>query len=190
MICNGYKDREYLRLALIGRKLGLRVFIVIEKPSELEPALEEAKALGVEPLFGVRVRLTSLGAGKWQNTGGEKSKFGLTPRQLLTLIDRPQGGGLTHSLQLLHVFMGSQISNVRDIASGMREATRYFVELSQDRACRSATSMSAAVSASTTKARARARRARSTTGSTSTPRTIVQPLAEACAEHELRRRRT
>ena len=87
VICNGYKDREYLRLALIGRKLGLRVFIVIEKPSELAPALEEARALGVQPLFGVRMRLTSLGAGKWQNTGGEKSKFGLTPRQLLTLID-------------------------------------------------------------------------------------------------------
>lgn len=129
VICNGYKDREYLRLALIGRKLGLRVFIVIEKPSELKPALEEAKALGVEPLFGVRMRLTSLGAGKWQNTGGEKSKFGLTPRQLLTLIDELKATGLTNSLQLLHVFMGSQISNVRDIASGMREAARYFVEL-------------------------------------------------------------
>jgi len=129
VICNGYKDREYLRLALIGRKLGLRVFIVIEKPSELAPALEEARALEVEPLFGVRMRLTSLGAGKWQNTGGEKSKFGLTPRQLLTLIDQLKAASLAGSLQLLHVFMGSQISNVRDIAAGMREATRYFVEL-------------------------------------------------------------
>ena len=169
VICNGYKDREYLRLALIGRKLGLRVFIVIEKPSELKPALEEAEALGVEPLFGVRMRLTSLGAGKWQNTGGEKSKFGLTPRQLLTLIDELKKSGLTHSLQLLHVFMGSQISNVRDIAAGMREATRYFVEL-----CKLGlpigTSMSAAASASTTKARVRVRPARSTTGWTSTPR--------------------
>src|SRR5579859_4086326 len=94
VICNGYKDREYLRLALIGRKLGLRVFIVIEKPSELKPALEEARALDVEPLFGVRMRLTSLGAGKWQNTGGEKSKFGLTPRQLLTLIDELKAANL------------------------------------------------------------------------------------------------
>ena len=129
VICNGYKDREYLRLALIGRKLGLRVFIVIEKLSELAPALAEAKALDVEPLFGVRVRLTSLGAGKWQNTGGEKSKFGLTPRQLLTLVDELKAANLTSSLRLLHVFMGSQISNVRDIAAGMREATRYYVEL-------------------------------------------------------------
>jgi arginine decarboxylase len=129
IICNGYKDREYLRLALIGRKLGLRVFIVIEKPSELKPALEEARALDVEPLFGVRMRLTSLGAGKWQNTGGEKSKFGLTPRQLITLIDELKAANLSRSLKLLHVFMGSQISNVRDIAAGMREATRYFVEL-------------------------------------------------------------
>ncbi|HSE12903.1 MAG TPA: arginine decarboxylase, partial [Rudaea sp.] len=101
VICNGYKDREYLRLALIGRKLGLRVFIVIEKPAELAPALEEARALGVEPLFGVRVRLTSLGAGKWQNTGGEKSKFGLTPRQLLTLVDALKAANLTQSLRLL-----------------------------------------------------------------------------------------
>ena len=106
VICNGNKDREYLRLALVGRKLGLRVFIVIEKPSELKPALEEARALDVEPLFGVRMRLTSLGAGKWQNTGGEKSKFGLTPRQLLTLIDELKAANLTQSLKLLHVFMG------------------------------------------------------------------------------------
>jgi arginine decarboxylase len=194
VICNGYKDREYLRLALIGRKLGLRVFIVIEKPSELAPALEEAKALGVEPLFGVRVRLTSLGAGKWQNTGGEKSKFGLTPRQLLTLVDELKAANLTQSLRLLHVFMGSQISNVRDIAAGMREATRCCtcswvrrfptcaISLRAcarrrvtlwncaNSACRSATSTLAADSASITRARARVRPVRSTTDLTSTPR--------------------
>ncbi|MFZ1392876.1 MAG: arginine decarboxylase, partial [Dokdonella sp.] len=79
VICNGYKDREYIRLALIGRKLGLEIFIVIEKPSELRYVIEEAKSLGVEPLLGVRMRLKSLGAGKWQNSGGDKAKFGLTP---------------------------------------------------------------------------------------------------------------
>lgn len=129
VICNGYKDREYVRLALIGRKLGLRVFIVIEKLSELDHVFSEAQALGVEPLLGVRVRLASIGAGKWQNTGGDKGKFGLSPNQVLTLVERLDAAGLKHTLKLQHFHMGSQISNVRDIANGMREATRYFVEL-------------------------------------------------------------
>lgn len=131
VICNGYKDREYIRLALIGRRLGLDVFIVIEKPSELRYVIEEAKALGVDPLLGVRMRLKSLGAGKWQNSGGDKAKFGLTPRQLLTLLGELEAAGLSHALKLLHFHMGSQMSNVRDIANGMREAVRYFVELSR-----------------------------------------------------------
>ncbi|MDE1893142.1 MAG: arginine decarboxylase [Xanthomonadaceae bacterium] len=131
VICNGYKDREYVRLALIGRKLGLRVHIVIEKLSELDHVLAEAKALDVEPLLGVRVRLASIGAGKWQNTGGDKGKFGLSPSQVLTLIERLDGAGLKHTLKLQHFHMGSQISNVRDIANGMREATRYFIELTR-----------------------------------------------------------
>lgn len=131
VICNGYKDRQYIRLALIGRKLGLRVHIVIEKLSELDHVFAEAKALGVEPLLGVRVRLASIGAGKWQNTGGDKGKFGLSPSQVLTLVERLDAAGLKHTLKLQHFHMGSQISNVRDIANGMREATRYFVELSR-----------------------------------------------------------
>src|ERR1700754_478722 len=129
VVCNGYKDREYVRLALIGRKLGLRVHIVIEKLSELDHVFAEAKALGVEPLLGVRVRLASIGAGKWQNTGGDKGKFGLSPGQVLELIERLDAAGLTHTLRLQHFHMGSQISNVRDISAGMREAVRYFVEL-------------------------------------------------------------
>ena len=131
VICNGYKDREYIRLALIGKKLGLRVHIVIEKLSELEHVFSESRALGVEPLLGVRVRLASIGAGKWQNTGGDKGKFGLSPNQVLTLIRRLDAAGLKHTLKLQHFHMGSQISNVRDIANGMREATRYFVELTR-----------------------------------------------------------
>ncbi len=80
VICNGYKDREYIRLALIARKLGLETFIVIEKASELRLVIEESRALGVKPGLGVRMRLASLGAGKWQNSGGDKAKFGLSPR--------------------------------------------------------------------------------------------------------------
>ncbi len=129
VVCNGYKDREYVRLALIGVKLGLDVHIVVEKPSELEHVIAESKALGVEPRLGVRVRLASIGAGKWQNTGGDKGKFGLSPRQLLGLVKRLEDAGLKHTLRLLHFHMGSQISNVRDIATGMREAVRYYVEL-------------------------------------------------------------
>lgn len=131
VICNGYKDREYLRLALIGRMLGLDVHIVIEKPSELAVALEEARALGVEPRFGVRMRLASIAAGKWQNTGGDKAKFGLSPRQVLDLVEVLRAEGKLDCLRLLHFHMGSQISNIRDIALGMREATRYWVELSR-----------------------------------------------------------
>ena len=129
VVCNGYKDAEYIRVALIGRKLGLDVVVVIEKPSELEHVIAESKALGIEPKLGVRVRLASIGAGKWQNTGGDKSKFGLTPAQLLALVGRLREARLTHTMRLLHFHMGSQISNLRDIAAGMREAVRHFAEL-------------------------------------------------------------
>lgn len=131
IVCNGYKDREYIRLALIGRTLGLQTFIVIEKPSELKLVLEEARALQVKPGLGVRMRLASLGAGKWQNSGGDKAKFGLSPRQLLDLWKSLRDTEYADCLSLLHFHMGSQISNVRDIANGMREATRYFVEMSR-----------------------------------------------------------
>jgi len=129
VVCNGYKDAEYIRIALIGRKLGIDVVIVIEKPSELEHVIAEARSLDVEPKLGVRVRLASIGAGKWQNTGGDKSKFGLTPAQLLALVERLREANLTHTMRLLHFHMGSQISNLRDIAAGMREAVRHFAEL-------------------------------------------------------------
>jgi arginine decarboxylase len=129
VVCNGYKDADYIRLALIGRKLGIDVVIVIEKPSELDHVIEQSRALGVEPKLGVRVRLASLGAGKWQNTGGDKSKFGLTPAQLLALVQRLRDANLTHTMRLLHFHMGSQISNLRDISAGMREAVRHFAEL-------------------------------------------------------------
>jgi arginine decarboxylase len=131
VICNGYKDREYIRLALIGRKLGLNVFIVLEKAGELGVIMEEAKALGVEPKLGVRMRLASIGAGKWQNTGGDKAKFGLSPRQVLNVATTLKAHGMAGALELVHFHMGSQISNVRDIATGMREACSYFVELNR-----------------------------------------------------------
>ncbi|MFP5507485.1 MAG: biosynthetic arginine decarboxylase [Gammaproteobacteria bacterium] len=129
IVCNGYKDREYIRLALIGKRLGHRVFIVVEKLSELDLVIQESRALGVEPLLGLRVRLASIGAGKWQNTGGEKAKFGLNAAQVLTFVERLRAAGLLDSLQLLHCHLGSQIANIRDIQRGMREVARYFAEL-------------------------------------------------------------
>jgi arginine decarboxylase len=130
IVCNGYKDREFIRLALIGKALGHRVHIVVEKLSELELVLAESKQLGIEPLLGVRVRLASIGVGKWQNTGGEKSKFGLTAFEALRACERLREVNLLGSLQMIHFHMGSQIANVQHIQSGMREASRYFAELS------------------------------------------------------------
>ncbi len=130
VICNGYKDRQYIRLALIGRKLGLRIYLVIEKPSELDDIISESKLLDVEPLLGVRVRLSTVANGNWQNTGGSKGKFGLSSVQVLHLLKRLQKAGLTHTLKLQHFHMGSQISDIKNIEAGMREATRFFVELS------------------------------------------------------------
>ena len=129
IVCNGYKDREYIRLALIGLKMGHRVYIVVEKPSELEMVLTEAEVLGVEPLLGVRARLSSSGTGNWQDSGGERSKFGLTAMQLLQLIKRLESTGRLDRLQLLHSHIGSQIPNLRDIRRGMGEVARLFGEL-------------------------------------------------------------
>ncbi len=129
VICNGYKDREYIRLALRGLQLGLKVHIVVEKLSEIDLVLEEAARLQVKPLLGIRVRLASIGAGKWQNTGGEKSKFGLSAAQALTVIERLRQANMLDSLQLLHFHLGSQIPHIRDIQRGMREAARYYAEL-------------------------------------------------------------
>ena len=129
IVCNGYKDREYIRLCLIGKQLGHRLFIVIEKPSELELVLQEAKNLNIEPLLGIRIRLASIGKGKWQNSGGEKGKFGLSADQLLTSVQKLKEHGCLHILKLLHVHLGSQIPNILDIQNGIKETARYFAEL-------------------------------------------------------------
>lgn len=129
IVCNGYKDREYIRLALIGRQLGHRIYIVLEKPSELELVIDESLKLGIEPLLGARMRLASIGAGKWQNSGGDKSKFGLTAAQLLNAIERLKQASMLDSLQMLHCHLGSQVANIRDIQRGFREYARYYAEL-------------------------------------------------------------
>ncbi len=184
IVCNGYKDREYIRLALIGRKLGLDTYIVVEKPSELPLILEEAKALDVVPGIGVRMRLASLGAGKWQNSGGDKAKFGLSPRQVLDLWKTLRDAGMGDCLGLLHFHMGSQISNVRDIANGMREATRYFVELSKLGAKVTHVDVGGGLGIDYEGTRSRSY-CSINYGVQHYASTIVQPLADACAEHGL-----
>ncbi|MDR3419417.1 MAG: biosynthetic arginine decarboxylase [Nevskia sp.] len=129
IVCNGYKDRAYIRRALIGQKLGHRVYIVVEKPGELDLVLEESKNLAVAPLIGLRVRLASIGAGKWQNTGGEKSKFGLSCAQVLEALARLRHAGALDTLRMIHFHLGSQIANVQDIQRGMKEAARFYTEL-------------------------------------------------------------
>ena len=129
IICNGYKDREYIRLALIGQQLGHRITIVLEKPSELDLVIGESRKLGVVPRLGIRVRLASIGKGNWQNTGGEKSKFGFSATQMLRVVERLRQAGMLGSLELLHCHMGSQLANIRDIQQGLRECARYFTEL-------------------------------------------------------------
>lgn len=184
VVCNGYKDREYIRLALIGRKLGMQIFIVVEKPSELALIIEEAQALGVEPAIGVRMRLSSLGAGKWQNSGGDKAKFGLSPRQVLDLWKTLRDTGRTGWLQMLHFHMGSQISNVRDIARGMREATRYFVELSRLGARITHVDVGGGLGVDYEGTRSRSF-CSINYGIDAYAGNIVQPLADACEEHGL-----
>lgn len=129
LVCNGYKDREYIRLALMGERLGHRVYIVIEKPSEVALVLEEAEKLGVKPRLGVRARLASIGKGHWQDSGGEKSKFGLSSHQLLAMVEQLQQAAALDSLQLLHFHLGSQIANIRDIQRGLKECGRFYQEL-------------------------------------------------------------
>ncbi len=131
IVCNGYKDREYIRLALIGQRLGHRIFLVIEKPSELDAILAEARELGVRPLLGLRIRLASIGAGKWQNTGGEKAKFGLSATQILDMVERLREADYLDCLHMLHFHLGSQIAQLRHIHNGLREAARYYQELRQ-----------------------------------------------------------
>jgi len=129
LICNGYKDTAFIRLALSAIELDLKPIIVIEKPGEWALIEREAHRLGVTPTIGVRLRLSSLGAGNWQNSGGERAKFGLSAAQVLELIDSLRDSGCLDWLGLLHFHMGSQLSNLRDIQHGVREAGRYLVEL-------------------------------------------------------------
>jgi arginine decarboxylase len=129
IVCNGYKDEEFMRLALMGQKLGHQVFIVLEQVSELDVLLAAADELGVQPSAGVRIKLAAEGSGRWAQSGGEKSKFGLNAAELVKLIDRLKELGRLDILKLVHFHLGSQITDIRYIKSGLAEIARFYQEL-------------------------------------------------------------
>jgi len=129
IVCNGYKDEEFMRLALMGQKLGHQVFIVIEQVSEVDVVLQTAAALGIKPMLGVRIKLYAEGSGRWARSGGEKSKFGLSTAQLVRVIDRLEAAGQLDALHLIHFHLGSQITDIRYIKAGLQEIARYYAEL-------------------------------------------------------------
>jgi arginine decarboxylase len=129
IICNGYKDRNYIRTALIGRKLGKKVIIVAEKVSEVAMITEIAAELGVEPWIGLRVRLLSKGAGKWATSGGEHAKFGLSTAEILEAIDIMSEANMASAFKLLHFHIGSQIPDILTIKRAVREAAMYYAKL-------------------------------------------------------------
>ncbi|HJW39332.1 MAG TPA: biosynthetic arginine decarboxylase [Candidatus Udaeobacter sp.] len=129
IICNGYKDPAFIRIALLGRKLGKSVMIVAEKLEELEQIIRASKEVGVEPYIGVRARLYSKGSGKWSPSGGENAKFGLDTTNLVAASQILKEAGLTQSFKLLHFHVGSQVPDISTIKRAVREGARYYAKL-------------------------------------------------------------
>ena len=129
IICNGYKDEEFIDLGLCARQLGMRCFFVIETPSELPIIIARSRALGVQPLIGVRAKLSAKVDGHWSEDSGDRSLFGLSSSQIIDVVDQLRAADILDSLQLLHFHLGSQIPNIRDIRTGVLEAVRYYVDL-------------------------------------------------------------
>ncbi len=129
IVCNGYKDQSYIELALLAQKMGKRIFIVVEKLNELDIIAKAAKKLGVKPNLGIRIKLASSGAGKWEESGGDASKFGLTSSELLKALQLLDEKGLHDSLRLIHFHIGSQITKIRRIQTALREAAQFYIQL-------------------------------------------------------------
>lgn len=131
IICNGYKDENYIELALLAHKMGRRIFIVVEKLSELRLIATLAKRIGVRPNIGIRIKLSSSGSGKWEESGGDQSKFGLNSSELLEALEILEKNKLSDCLKLIHFHIGSQITKIRRIKTALREATQFYVQLSK-----------------------------------------------------------
>jgi arginine decarboxylase len=131
IICNGYKDNEYIELALLAQKMGRNIYLVVEKLNELQAIAEVSKRLGITPNVGIRIKLSSSGSGKWEESGGDQSKFGLNSSELLTALDFLERNKMTECLKLIHFHIGSQITKIRRIKNALREATQFYVQLSK-----------------------------------------------------------
>ena len=131
IICNGYKDENYIELALLAHKMGRHIFIVVEKLSELRLIATLAKRIGVRPNIGIRIKLSSSGSGKWEESGGDQSKFGLNSSELLEALEILEKNKLSDCLKLIHFHIGSQITKIRRIKTALREATQFYVQLSK-----------------------------------------------------------
>ena len=131
IICNGYKDAAYIELALLAQKMGRRIYLVVEKLNELRMIADIAKRLRVRPNIGIRIKLSSTGSGKWSESGGDQSKFGLNSSELLEAIDILERRDLKDCLKLIHFHIGSQINKIRVIKNALREATQFYVQLSK-----------------------------------------------------------
>lgn len=129
VICNGHKDRNFIQLALLAQKMGKRVFIVVEKPEELDTIFTTARELGMRPDIGIRIRLAASGAGKWEESGGDASKFGLNSSQLLQALEFLREHNMTDCLKLIHFHIGSQITKIRRIQAALTEAAQFYVQL-------------------------------------------------------------
>ena len=131
IICNGYKDESYIELALLAQKMGRQIFIVVEKMKELKMIAELSQRMNIEPNIGIRIKLASSGSGKWEESGGDVSKFGLNSSELLEALELLEECGLKHCLKLIHFHIGSQVTNIRRIKTALREATQFYVQLKQ-----------------------------------------------------------
>ncbi|MGH0003117.1 biosynthetic arginine decarboxylase [Pseudovibrio ascidiaceicola] len=132
IVCNGVKDEEFIRLAILSRKLGFNTIIVLESPKELDTVISVVEELGEEPLLGVRVKLTNQIGGKWEESSGDRSTFGMNTDQLVAVIDKLRDAKLLHCLKLQHSHLGSQVPDVNDVRRAVGEACRYFVELTRE----------------------------------------------------------
>ena len=131
IICNGYKDENYVELALLAQKMGRRIFLVVEKLNELHLIARRAKRIGVRPNIGIRIKLSSSGSGKWEESGGDHSKFGLNSSELLEAVDALAKYKMEDCLKLIHFHIGSQITKIRRIKNALREATQFYVQLTK-----------------------------------------------------------
>lgn len=131
IVCNGYKDENYVELALLAQKMGRRIFIVVEKINELKLIAQVARRLNIEPNIGIRIKLTSSGSGKWEESGGDVSKFGLNSSELLDALSFLERNKMTRCLKLIHFHIGSQITKIRRIKNALREAMQFYVQLSR-----------------------------------------------------------